>query len=261
MNVKFSSPAGLGGILNPPADKSITHRALMLAAVSEGTSWVNNPLETGDCLSTRACLGALGVNMELKSSRRGKPETPALKIEGAGLCGLEEPRRFLAAGNSGSTVRLLSGLLAGQNLYAVFDGDASLGARPMLRVVEPLRAMGAAIHGRQGGPYLPLTFLPGQGSLQPIDYSLTVPSAQHFHRLTAPCAGDRTGHGNTVIVFRGDRASRQSLRSFNGKPVVQFRYRSAQSGDKLRRRPNPVALFDPELLGAPHRSNSFSKCP
>ena len=178
MNVKFSSTAGLGGILNPPADKSITHRTLMLAAVSEGTSWVYNPLETGDCLSTRDCLGALGVSMELKSKRRGKPQTPALKIGGVGLCGLEEARRCLSAGNSGSTVRLLSGLLAGQNLYAVFDGDTSLGARPMLRIVEPLRAMGAAIHGRQGGRYLPLTFLPGQGWLEPIDYSLTVPSAQ-----------------------------------------------------------------------------------
>ncbi len=153
MDPTFRAPRGLGGSLRPPPDKSITHRALMLAAVSSGLCRIHNPLATGDCVSTRRCLESLGV-----AFRDGKA---GLETEGVGLRGLHEPRRILDAENSGTTTRLLCGLLAGQPHFIVLTGDESLNRRPMGRVVEPLRKMGARIEGREGGRYAPLCFLPG----------------------------------------------------------------------------------------------------
>jgi 3-phosphoshikimate 1-carboxyvinyltransferase len=101
-----------------------------------------------------------------------------LRIQGRGLFGFEEPSVVLDAGNSGTTVRLLSGLLAGLPLHAVLSGDRSLSQRPMLRVVDPLRRMGALIQGRAAGKYLPLSFLPGNGRLEPLEFTLPVASAQ-----------------------------------------------------------------------------------
>ncbi len=172
MNLRFSAPRGIGGTMSPPPDKSITHRALLLAAVAEGSSRIANPLATGDCLSTRACLRALGVEV------REEPRGLAWLVSGRGLRGLVEPAGVLEAQNSGTTIRLLCGLLAGQPLYAVLSGDASLRARPMLRVVEPLRAMGARIEGRAGGKLAPLSLLAGSGTLRALHYDLPVPSAQ-----------------------------------------------------------------------------------
>jgi len=172
MNLRFSAPRGIGGVMTPPPDKSITHRALLLAAVADGASRVANPLATGDCLSTRACLRALGVSVEEDPGHR------AWLVKGRGLRGLAEPAEVLDAQNSGTTMRLLCGLLAGQPLHAVLTGDASLRARPMLRVVEPLRAMGARIEGRAGGRLAPLALLAGSGTLRALRYDLPVPSAQ-----------------------------------------------------------------------------------
>jgi 3-phosphoshikimate 1-carboxyvinyltransferase len=162
---------GLGGAYAPPADKSITHRSLLFAAVAEGTSVVRRPLATGDCRSTRACLERLGVRID-------EADDGTLTIHGAGLRGLAEPPCALDAGNSGTTLRLLSGLLAGLPLFAVMTGDASLVGRPMARVVEPLRAMGARIEARARGTLAPLAFLPGSGHLQPLSWDLPVASAQ-----------------------------------------------------------------------------------
>jgi 3-phosphoshikimate 1-carboxyvinyltransferase len=172
MTLRFSAPRGIGGVLAPPPDKSITHRALLLAALADGTSRIANPLATGDCLSTRACLRALGAGVEEDARNR------SWLVTGRGLRGLAEPAGELDAQNSGTTIRLASGLLAGLPLYAVLTGDASLRARPMLRVVEPLRAMGARIEGREGGRFAPLSFLPGSGTLKALRYDLPVPSAQ-----------------------------------------------------------------------------------
>jgi len=173
MKAVFSAPRGIGGHFIPPADKSLTHRALMLASLAAGSSWIANPLDTGDCLSTRACLAALGVAI----AESGRGSAKGLRVEGVGLRGFREPAGVLDAGNSGTTLRLLCGLLAGQALYAVASGDSSLLSRPMLRVVGPLRAMGARIEGRGGGRYAPLSFLPG-GELRPLSCELEVPSAQ-----------------------------------------------------------------------------------
>ncbi len=174
MKAVFYAPNGIGGELNPPPDKSLTHRALMLGAVSDGACLVRNSLNTGDCLVTRRCLSSLGVSI----SETGERKNRNLRIEGLGLTGFREPEAPLDAGNSGTTLRLLAGLLAGLPIYTVMVGDRSLMSRPMLRVVEPLRRMGAAIAGRASGEYAPLSFLPGDGSLSPIDYELTIPSAQ-----------------------------------------------------------------------------------
>jgi 3-phosphoshikimate 1-carboxyvinyltransferase len=162
---------GLGGAYAPPADKSLTHRSLLLAAVADGTSVVRRPLATGDCLSTRTCLERLGIGIAAASDG-------SLTIHGAGLRGFAEPSRVLDAENSGTTMRLLSGLLAGLPLFAVMTGDSSLARRPMARVVEPLRAMGARIEARARGALAPLAFLPGSGHLRPLSWDLPVASAQ-----------------------------------------------------------------------------------
>jgi len=170
MDPTFRAPRGLGGDYIPPPDKSITHRALMLAAISSASSRISNPLATGDCISTRRCLESLGAVFHTADG--------VWQAQGVGLHGLREPRRPLDAENSGTTTRLLSGLLAGQPFLTVLTGDDSLLGRPMARVVSPLRAMGARIEGREGGKYAPLCFLPGEGELSPLDWELPVPSAQ-----------------------------------------------------------------------------------
>jgi 3-phosphoshikimate 1-carboxyvinyltransferase len=153
----------------------------MLASIADGTSRVGNPLETGDCVSTRRCLEALGVEI---GDARGSGEMSAeanprgLDVHGVGLRGFQEPERVLDAENSGTTMRLMSGLLAGQPLFAVMTGDASLVRRPMGRAVEPLRRMGARIEGRGGGASAPLCFLPGSGKLAAVHYTMPMASAQ-----------------------------------------------------------------------------------
>jgi 3-phosphoshikimate 1-carboxyvinyltransferase len=170
MNPTFRAARGIGGEYTPPPDKSITHRALMLAAVGSGESTIVHPLATGDCISTRRCLEALGCTI--------RDSDHAVSVQGAGIRGFTEPRGVLDAENSGTTTRLLSGLLAGLPIFAVLTGDRSLLGRPMARVVQPLREMGARIEGRDGGRYAPLCFLPGSGELAPLFYCLPVPSAQ-----------------------------------------------------------------------------------
>ncbi|HUI70378.1 MAG TPA: 3-phosphoshikimate 1-carboxyvinyltransferase [Spirochaetia bacterium] len=170
MDATFRAPSGIGGEYTPPPDKSITHRSLMLAAIGQGKSTIRNSLATGDCISTRRCLEALGCSFE-ESDRR-------IVISGNGLRGFREPKGLLDAENSGTTTRLLSGLLAGLPIFAVLTGDQSLLGRPMARVVEPLRHMGARIEGREAGRFAPLCFLPGSGDLAPLTYCIPVPSAQ-----------------------------------------------------------------------------------
>jgi 3-phosphoshikimate 1-carboxyvinyltransferase len=149
----------------------------MLASVTDGESRILNPLLTGDCLSTRHCLEALGASFkEEGTGLHGKDS--GLTASGLGLRGFREPSRIIDAENSGTTMRLLSGLLAGLPLFVVITGDHSLLRRPMGRVVEPLRRMGARIEGRERGKFAPLCFLPGAGGLSAIHYELPMASAQ-----------------------------------------------------------------------------------
>jgi len=152
-----------------PGDKSISHRALMLNAIAEGEAIVSNLGPGADCASTLRCLKALGVDVE------SRPDG-TVRIAGSGLRGLREPGDVLDAGNSGTTTRLLTGLLAGQDFYSVITGDASLRARPMKRVIEPLRQMGGHLWARHGDSLPPMAI---RGSnLTGIDYMLPVASAQ-----------------------------------------------------------------------------------
>jgi 3-phosphoshikimate 1-carboxyvinyltransferase len=162
-------PCGpLRGALRVPGDKSVTHRGLMLLALAEGEGRLYYPLKAGDTLSTARVLRALGAEIE--------EEGPHFRVRGRGLR-LKEPEDVLDCGNAGTLMRLVLGILAGQEgLFAVLTGDASLRRRPMARVAEPLRAMGARIDGREGGGKAPLAVR--GGPLRGIRYTLPVPSAQ-----------------------------------------------------------------------------------
>lgn len=155
------------GILTLPGDKSISHRSAILAALAEGKSEIFNYSPAADCESTLRCLRALGVPFEEKGS--------GIIIEGKGLAGWMKPRKTLDAGNSGTTMRLLAGALAGQNFASEITGDGSLRRRPMRRVMEPLRQMGAKIEARED-EFAPLKI--AGGALRAIDYAPKVPSAQ-----------------------------------------------------------------------------------
>jgi 3-phosphoshikimate 1-carboxyvinyltransferase len=169
MAKKVISPGGsVSGVVELPGDKSISHRCAILAALAEGRSGIANYSTAADCRSTLGCLEQLGV--ETKIGREGE-----VQITGAGLAGLKAPKRALDADNSGSTMRMLAGVLAGQPFTSTLTGDASLRRRPMRRVIEPLREMGAEIRSRNGD-VAPLEIR--GGNLRAIDYSLPVPSAQ-----------------------------------------------------------------------------------
>ncbi len=157
----------MGGSVRIPGDKSISHRYAMLAAIAEGTSHLHSFAESADCQSTLGCLKQLGVRIE----RQGSDVT----VEGTGLEGLRASAEPLDAGNSGSTIRMMSGILSGHPFRTVIGGDASLSRRPMKRIIEPLTRMGARIQSMAGG--LPPLTIEG-GSLVPIHYELPMASAQ-----------------------------------------------------------------------------------
>ncbi len=159
----------VGGTITVPGDKSISHRALMLGAVAEGRTVVHGFLASEDCLATQAAMEALGVSI------RRVPGEP-VQIDGVGLGGLKTPSRVLDLGNSGTAIRLLMGLLAGQPFACELTGDASLKQRPMERVAVPLRKMGALIETADGGK--PPVRLRRGAQLHGIDYPLPMASAQ-----------------------------------------------------------------------------------
>ena len=162
-------PARLGGDLSVPGDKSISHRSLILNAMARGTARVTGLSDGEDVMSTMACLRGMGVEIT-------EGDLPGeYTIKGGGPV-LEEPSDILDAGNSGTSMRLLSGLLAAQPFLSVITGDGSLRSRPMRRIVEPLQRMGAQVLGRQGNSLAPLVIQ--GGSLKGIQYDLPVASAQ-----------------------------------------------------------------------------------
>lgn len=158
----------LEGIVTVPGDKSISHRAVMFGAIAKGKTTVTGFLHGEDCLSTIDCFLKLGVDIFVDGTN--------VEINSPGMDGWQEPKEVLYTGNSGTTTRLMLGILAGTNFHSVMTGDASIGKRPMDRVTKPLRQMGALISGREGGKYTPLAI---QGtSLKAIDYTMPVASAQ-----------------------------------------------------------------------------------
>jgi len=158
----------LRGTLNIPGDKSISHRSIMFGAMAKGTTTVDGFLLGDDCLSTISCFRKLGVDIEVDGTH--------VSIKSKGISNWKEPQDILNTGNSGTTTRLMLGILAGSNVHSVLIGDESIARRPMKRVIGPLLEMGAQITGRSGGQFTPLAV---QGKdLQGIDYQMPVASAQ-----------------------------------------------------------------------------------
>jgi 3-phosphoshikimate 1-carboxyvinyltransferase len=171
-NITISPKGGLSGVIHIPGDKSISHRSVMLAALASTPVVIKNFLYAEDCLSTVSCMQALGAKIE-------KDELNHLHVLGQGLHGLKEPENILDAGNSGTTLRLLTGILVGQPFFSVLTGDASLRNRPMGRVVTPLTIMGGKIIGRQDTKYVPISIMKSENEkIHGIEYNMPMASAQ-----------------------------------------------------------------------------------
>ncbi len=228
--MRFINPVSkVEGTLRVPSDKSISHRAIMLSSINEGTVEIENFLRAQDCLRTLEIFKALGVKIE--------DDGKTIKILGQGKYSLTEPLDVLDAGNSGTTIRLISGILAGQPFYSVITGDKYLRKRPMDRIANPLRAMGAKIFGRQDGKFAPLTIL-GRRPLKGIDFSSPKASAQV--KSAVLLAGLYT---NENVKVKEPAASRdhteRMLRAFGvdvfseGKTVVLGERRTLRFSGKL----------------------------
>lgn len=166
--MKFTRTRGFKGEVTIPGDKSISHRAIMFGSLAEGTTIVENFLKGADCLSTIDCFRKLGVSIEETGQQ--------IRIQGKGLHGLTKPEGILDTGNSGTTTRLISGILSGQSFETTLTGDASIQKRPMGRIIEPLSQMGASIESVKGNGCAPLRI---QGRpLHGIHYTTKVASAQ-----------------------------------------------------------------------------------
>ena len=217
------SPAkSVHGTVGLPGDKSISHRYAMLAAVAEGHSEIDNYSSGADCGSTLDCLRAMGVPIDHSGNR--------VVIEGAGHGGLSAPRQPLDAGNSGSTIRMLSGILAGQPFESEIGGDESLSRRPMARIIAPLEKMGASIGAQDGGrPPLKIR----GGNLRPIEYYLPVASAQV--KTAVLFAGMFAGGRTTVHEPLPTRNhSEIALREFGADLQVDRLSISIAGGTRLR---------------------------
>lgn len=172
--VRRSQP--IRGRMRVPGDKSISHRAAILGAVSEGATTIRGYLASQDCLNTLRCMQFLGAEVSVGAEPSLAPGTCRVEILGRGNNGLSEPPDILDVGNSGTGIRLISGVLAGQPFFSVITGDEQVRRRPMRRIVEPLRMMGAEVWGRANGSLAPLAVR--GGGLKGIRYRSPVASAQ-----------------------------------------------------------------------------------
>lgn len=196
----------LHGCIQLPGDKSISHRVALIGSISEGVTELENYPDSADCRSTLSCLGQLGVEIAFQGQR--------LVLEGRGLGGLKAPEEPLDAGNSGTTARLLAGILAGHSFSSTLSGDFSLSQRPMGRIVDPLLKFGARIDAVDGNR-LPL-YIEG-GDLIGIDYTLKVASAQV----------------KSAILFAGLHASGKTLIKESTLTRDHTEISLAQSGSKI----------------------------
>ena len=176
MNRIVRHSSRLEGTIVPPGDKSISHRAALLNAIADGNATVSNFCVGDDRFSMLGCLRGLGVEIAERVEPGGSGDREFFDISGRGKFGLIEPSDVLYSGNSGTTMRLVSGLLAAQEFFSVLTGDSSLRRRPMKRILLPLEMMGAQVMGRDGGSLAPLAFT--GGNLAGIEYNMPVASAQ-----------------------------------------------------------------------------------
>jgi 3-phosphoshikimate 1-carboxyvinyltransferase len=213
---------GLKGMIEIPGDKSISHRSVMFGSIAQGVTKVTNFLPGDDCLSTISCFRKLGVVIEESEDE--------LIIYGNGFDGLKEPDEILDVGNSGTTIRLLLGILAGRPFFSSIIGDHSIGKRPMTRVTEPLRSMGAQIDGRKNGEFTPLSIRGGH--LNPIHYNMPVASAQVKSALIL--AGLQA-EGETIIIEKSESRdhTERMIRKFGGEVHKNDREITVKGGQKL----------------------------
>jgi len=210
MEVRIDPAAKLNGEITVPGDKSISHRSVMFGALAQGVTEISGFLPGEDCLSTISCFRKLGIEVE-------ELGPGSLRVQGKGLNGLSEPDDILDVGNSGTTIRLLLGILAGQPFCSVLSGDPTIRRRPMQRVTSPLSQMGAAILGRENSNRAPLAVKGGK--LTPITFTSPVSSAQV---KSAVLLAGLYASGTTVV--REPHASRdhteRMLRAFGAKVEV-----------------------------------------
>lgn len=218
---------GLKGRVSIPGDKSISHRSIMLGSIADGTTEVHNFLQGADCLSSIACFRQMGIDIENTGD--------IVRIHGRGLHGLKRPKNTLDTGNSGTTTRLMSGILAGQNFDCTINGDVSIQSRPMKRIISPLSLMGASIESVRGNDCAPLK-ITGQ-RLHGIHYDSPVSSAQvksaillaglyaegetsvtepvlsrnHTELMLGACGGDISSEGTTATLHPVKRLEAQKI--------------------------------------------------
>src|ERR1700722_6701812 len=214
---------GVRGSVSLPGDKSISHRYAMLAGIAEGTSRLENYSTGADCASTLGCLRALGVTWERKDANR------VVEVRGRGLA-LSRPDAPLDCGNSGSTMRMLSGIVAAQRFASEMTGDESLSRRPMARVIAPLTAMGARIESVDGRPPLRIE----GGALKGIDYKMPVASAQV----------------KTCLLFAGLFAGEETLIEEPLRPRDHGEVALQAFGARLERKNNAVTIRGGQALRA-----------
>jgi 3-phosphoshikimate 1-carboxyvinyltransferase len=205
--LSFGGVRPLRGSIRLPGDKSISHRALIFAALADGTSPVSNLATGDDVRATRAALEALGIEFA--------DDAGTIRVTGTGFGGLREPEGVLDCGNSGTAMRLLSGVLAGRPFLSVLTGDESLNQRPMRRVTEPLRAMGARVDGRAGGSYAPLAIHGGE--LRGTRHELAVASAQVKSALML--AGLQASGSTEIVSPAPSRDHSERMLAAMGVPV------------------------------------------
>lgn len=219
----FKKSTPLRGEITVPGDKSISHRAVMFGALAKGTTSITNFLKGADCLSTISCFEKMGIEIEQLPSE--------ILIHGKGLHGLKAPETVLDAGNSGTTTRLLSGILAGQSFSTTLTGDASIQKRPMTRIITPLSQMGGQVESISGNGCAPLK-ITGH-SLKPIHYLSPVSSAQvkscvllagmyanGITKVTEPYLS--RNHSELMLSsFGADITSKGTTASITGNPVLE----------------------------------------
>ena len=210
---RVASAARLRGELRLPGDKSISHRALMLAALASGESRIEGAGDGADVRSTASIVRALGAQVE-RLAQEGRNVTYLIASPGAD--GLVEPDGVLDCGNSGTSLRLFSGILAGLPMTAILDGDGSLRRRPVARIIEPLRSMGAVLHARRNDSLPPLTVV-GHTPLRSVDIATPVPSAQVKSAILL--AGLRADGRTTVRESVATRDHTERMLRARGVPI------------------------------------------
>ncbi|MCM3358798.1 3-phosphoshikimate 1-carboxyvinyltransferase [Psychrobacillus sp. FSL W7-1457] len=219
--LNFGKPS-LQGSIKIPGDKSVSHRSIMFGAIAEGTTTVEGFLQSDDCLSTIDCFGKLGVDIKVDGEH--------VQIDSQGISTWKEPDEILYTGNSGTTTRLMLGILAGSSISSVLIGDESIQKRPMKRVTEPLKQMGAKLIGRANGQYTPIAV---EGTtLKAIHYKMPVASAQVKSAILLAALNSE---GETVVeeLETTRDHTEKMLKHFGAEISVKDNVISLQGGQKL----------------------------